>query len=128
MRQVRNASAVSRGAVRRYRGFVENAYRLAFEYADSFDNGPRAAPILRTILPSGVVETEKELEPKPEAAIMGYATAPQTVTAEVAARHGDSPFVWRRADGSHALVQAWKTKLNASFRESFAIAAAACGE
>jgi len=34
----------------------------------------------------------------------------------------DTPFVWRREDGTHALVQTWPTSFNDKFRKTFDIA------
>ena len=111
-------------SVTAYDGFTEHAYRLAFEYANISDDRFSSAdpPRLRTVLPSGVVENEeKVLVPKAEKGLLAYGFA-QSIDAEKARTHVDTPFVWKRDDGSFALVQTWSTNMNDKFKQEFSIA------
>lgn len=102
----------------KYTGFTEHAFRLVFDYGEKFPQTP--LPVLNTILPSGVVENTKELEPKAEKGLMCYGY-PQTIPPEKAKELPETkaPFVWERADGSLALVQTWSTSVNDKFKEQF---------
>jgi len=57
-------------AVRVYQGFTEHTYRLVFPFEDKF--GPDT-PQLLTIVPSGVVENSKVLEPQKEKGLIAFA-------------------------------------------------------
>jgi len=118
-------------AVRVYRGFTEHTYRLVFPFEDKFAPD---APLLLTIVPSGVVENREKLEPKAEKGLMAF-TYLQSISDKVAElpleQHPggdgsiktlrDTAFVWRRVDGSNALVQTWATNINDKFRQDFEI-------
>ena len=106
-----------KGEPKIYGGFVEHAYRLVFPFEQHFAQSPQ----LLTILPSGVVENRKVLEPKAEKGLIAY-TYPQTIASEVAtAEFLETPFVWKRDDGSLALMQTWPTSYNAKFKADFEI-------
>jgi len=122
-----------------YKGFTEHAWRLVFPYEDHF--APNAPRVL-TVMPSGVIETNEVLKPQKEDALIAF-VYPQSISDELA----DSPvsiktdegkddglpakgspcvlretaFVWRRDDGTNALVQTWPTELNEKFRKTFEI-------
>jgi len=121
-----------------YPGFTEHAYRLVFPFEDHFAPD---IPHLLTVVPCGVVETNTMLEPQKEEALVAF-TYPQSISDELAESlvsykpHGnladndpvdtsrilrDTPFVWRREDGSNALVQTWPTTVNEKFRKTFEI-------
>jgi len=126
-------------AVHVYRGFTEHTHRLVFPFEDKF--APNT-PQLFTILPSGVVENSKVLEPKKEKGLIAF-TYPQSISDEFTglpvgqqlgsnvdtstAKNQSNPFlrdtvfVWRRQDGTNALVQTWATNLNEKFRQDFEI-------
>jgi len=108
-----------------YPGFTEHAYRLVFPFEDHFAPD---APQLLTVTPSGVVETKKMLKPKKGAGLIAY-TYPQSISDELAeapvthqvdgsSMNGsgcalrDTAFVWRRKDGTNALIQTCPTALN----------------
>lgn len=110
-------ASMPRASPRRYAGFVEHAYRLLFAYADAF---PDLKPELLTILPSGVVENRKVLEPKQGKGLLAYPYI-QTIAPTLATEHLETPWVREREDGSLALVQAWSTNYNDSFREQYDI-------
>jgi len=102
-----------------YDGFVEHAYRLVFPYEEHF--APHE-PHLFTLLPSGVVENEKDLSPKAEKGLIAY-PYPQTIESEkVPEQVRGTPFVWERADGTLGLMQTWPTSYNAKFKSDFEIA------
>jgi len=130
------AQTKSTEAVRIYGGFTEHTYRLVFPFEDKFAPD---APQLLTIVPSGVVENNKKLEPKKEKGLIAYAY-PQSISDEFAelpveqqtscnvdssiAVDGhetlrDTAFVWRREDSTNALVQTWPTTLNEKFCQDF---------
>jgi len=122
-----------------YPGFTEHACRLVFPFEDHFAPD---IPQLLTIMPSGVVETNTMLEPQKEEALIAF-TYPQSISDELAESpvlfkpdgnvddHApvdssgcilcDTPFVWRRQDGTNALVQTWPTTINEKFRKTFEI-------
>jgi len=124
-------------AVRIYDGFTEHTYRLVFPFEDKFAPD---TPHLLTIVPSGVVENQKKLEPQKEKGLIAF-SYPQSVSDEISellveqqpssnvdsgmAADGDNKtlretaFVWRRDDGTNALVQTWPTTLNQKFRQDF---------
>jgi len=118
-------------AVRVYSGFTEHTYRLVFPFEDKFAPD---TPLLLTILPSGVVENNKVLDPKAEKGLIAF-TYPQSISDECAnflvEQQGggdgnsrtlnDTAFVWRRADGTNALVQTWATNINEKFCQDFEI-------
>jgi len=125
-------------AVRVYHGFTEHTYRLVFPFEDKFAPD---APHLFTVLPSGVVENNKVLEPQKDKGLIAF-TYPQNISDELAelpvgqqpgsnvdssaAKGGgqllrDTAFVWRRQDGTNAVVQTWPTNLNDKFRQDFEI-------
>jgi len=88
------------------------------------------------------VETSTMLEPQKEEALIAF-TYPQSISDELAecpvlfSLDGnvddsapadssgrilrDTPFVWRREDGTNALVQTWPTTVNEKFRKTFEI-------
>ena len=103
-----------------YTGFKEHAYRLVFHYGDKFPQTP--PPMLNTILPSGVLENNRELVPVAEKGLMCYGFA-QTILPEKAKDlpATKQPFVWERADGTLALVQTWSTSVNEKFKEQFEV-------
>jgi len=94
-------------------GFTEHAYRLVFDFEDRY--GPAH---LTTLLPCGTVENEKDLKAEKGKGLIAYAF-PQTMTAEVAQKHKGLPFVWKRTDGSFAVVQTWPTNYNEKFIADF---------
>jgi len=125
-------------AVRVYQGFTEYTYRLVFPFEEKFAPD---APRLLTILPSGVVENNKILNPGAEQGLIAY-THPQSISDEAAELQveqqlgskvdgsfamdenktlRDTPFVWRRDNGTNSLVQTWVTTLNAKFHQDFEI-------
>ena len=104
-------------------GFVEYARRLLFPYGNYCANSPH----LQTVLPSGIVENEKDLVPGDEKALIAY-PYPQSISEENAIKFlitsaipGSSPYMWQRDDGSRALVQTWPTKYNDKFKKDFMI-------
>jgi len=111
-------STAKDGSLETYTGFTEHAFRLVFDYGDKFPREP--LPVLNTILPSGVVENKKDLEPKAEKGLMCYGY-PQTISAEKAKELPVTKvsFVWERSDGTLALVQTWSTSVNDKFKEQF---------
>jgi len=130
---------VSQKAVRVHPGFTEHTYRMVFPFEEHF--APHT-PHLLTIQPSGTVENDKVLEPKKEKGLITF-SYPQNISDEAAAlpvplhQDGntdgssaidgkgrnlcDTAFVWRRGDGTNALVQTWSTNLNETFRKDFEI-------
>ena len=84
------AGVATNNKVSIYAGFSEHAYRLVFNFEDSY--GPAH---LTTVLPCGTVENEKILEAEKGKGLIAY-TFPQTMTAEVAQKHKGIPFVWKR--------------------------------
>ena len=126
-------------AVRVYHGFTEHTYRLVFPFEDRFAPDK---PHLFTIVPSGIVENSKVLEPQKEKGLIAFAY-PQSIADELtwlpvgqqpgstvessAAKNGnnnclrDTAFIWRRQDNTNALVQTWPTNLNEKFRQDFEI-------
>jgi len=136
--QALGGGSTSSKAVRVYRGFTEHTYRLVFPFEDKF--APNT-PLLLTIVPSGVVENNKVLQPQAEKGLIAF-TYPQSISDELAVLpveqqpdanvpgsilHGknrtlrDTAFVWRRKDGTNALVQTWATNINEKFRQDFDI-------
>jgi len=130
------ARPAAAAAVCVYPGFTEHTYRLVFPFEDKF--GPDT-PHLLTIVPSGVVENSKVLEPQKEKGLIAFAY-PQSISDEftglpVGQHPGsnvnssaansqflrDTAFLWRREDGTNALVQTWPTNLNEKFRQDFEI-------
>lgn len=106
-----------------YRGFVEHAYRLMFPYEDHYHH---KAPQLYTILPSGVVENSKRLDPKKEKGIICYALSqsmPETNAQMLLHEQEEvaAPFVWKRDDDTFALVQTWSSDYNAQFLREFRV-------
>lgn len=108
-----------------YTGFTEHAFRMVFEYGDKFPMTP--TPRLNTILPSGVVENNKELEPKAEKGLMAYGFH-QAIAPDEAKElpPSSAPFIWERTDprypdsvGTLALVQTWSTSVNDKFKAEF---------
>merc|ERR1712194_218862 len=75
---------------------------------------------LLTILPSGVIENDKELIPAKEGALIAY-PYPQDIPEAKAQQHLNTPFVWKRTDGTHAVVQTWPVKYNEKFHEGFGV-------
>jgi len=122
-----------------YPGFTEHAYRLVFLFEDHFAPD---IPQLLTVMPSGVVETNTMLEPQKQEALVAF-TYPQSISDELAESPvlfkpdgnvddnapadsigrilRDTPFVWRREDGTNTLVQTWPTTVNDKFRKTFEI-------
>ncbi len=102
-----------------YPGFTEHAYRLLFQYGEKYveEGGPWH---LKTILPEGMVENDKSLKPGFEGGLICYAY-PQTAEPDVAQNYLDSNFVWKRDDGTFAIVQTWPTKVNKKFTDDFKI-------
>ena len=104
------------------RGFVEYARRLLFPYENHCTNSPH----LQTILPTGIVENEKDLMPGDEKALIAY-PYPQSISEENAIKFilistsEYCPCMWQRDDGSVALVQTWSTKFNPKFKKEFTI-------
>jgi len=120
--KLRKSQCTCGTGVRKFAGYTQSAYRLCFNYEDK--HGPEV-PHLTTILPNGVIETEKDLVPKPEKGLLAYAYTQTMASEEVATQHLASPYVWRREEGeqqgSYALVQTWTTNYNQSFRDSYTI-------
>ena len=111
-----------RRAVRAFAGYYENAYRLLFAYERHFAESQAALPHLQTVLPSGVIENDKALEPKAEKGLICYPYPQSMKPGAYDERRHRPPFVWRRADdGSFGVMQCWPTSYNAKFREEFAI-------
>lgn len=107
----------SEAGVQKYQGFTEHAYRLVFFYGEKYahSGGPWH---LRTILPNGTVDQDRPLPPGAERGLICYPYK-QSIPEETAAQFQGSPWVWRREDGSNALVQTWPTQYNDSFRAKF---------
>merc|ERR1719362_1565869 len=103
-----------------HEGFAEQAYRLVFMFEDHFaPDAPRAL----AGMPSGVIETNDIRKPHKEDGLIAF-TYPQSISDELAGSPvsvktveddgfpaDNSPrilretaFVWRRDDGSNALV------------------------
>jgi len=115
------------GTVKKYRGYREHAYRLLFPYEKKF---PEKAPDLLTILPTGVIETTKNLEAENERGLLAY-PYPQCVEASVAQKvvhtadsqwkdkqYAETPFI-DESGGKYRLVQTWPTKFNDKFKQEF---------
>lgn len=109
--------------MKEFPGFTEHAFRIVFFFGQKY-NGTKnssAGPWqLKTILPDGTIENEKEVTPKDEGGLICY-TYPQNLKDDVATAEEllKTPFVWKRADGSTALVQTWPTKFNDKFKSDF---------
>merc|ERR1719235_2694744 len=95
---------------------MEHAYRLLYPYEDRFSEGQH----LLTIVPGGNIENDKVLKPGKDQALFCY-PYPQSMPEEKANEFLESPFVWKRTDGSYALVQTWSTRYNDDFRKNFKI-------
>jgi len=104
------------GRVEWYPGFTETVHRLVFDFEDHF----RATPDLKTILPSGKLQNTKKLQSERGAALTSYAF-PQHMSEEQARQYLGTPFVWRRENGTYALVQSWPVEYNSRFKETFVI-------
>jgi len=113
--------------VKTYKGFKEHAYRLVFPFEDKFQD---LKPDLLTILPTGVIENSKKLEPEKERGLIAYSFV-QSVTADVAQKtvgsaesgynnkpYSETPFVTKKGN-KFALVQTWPTRFNAKFKQDF---------
>jgi len=114
----RNYTAVrSQHGVQKFPGFTEHAYRLVFFYGQKYASygGPWH---LRTILPNGTVDQDRNLPPGSERGLIAYAY-PQSLPDEHVEAHRGTPWVWTRPDGSHALVQTWPTQYNNIFKQKF---------
>ena len=105
-------------AVSVHAGFYEDAYRLMFPYENNVTVPP--GTVLQTILPSGVVETRKELVAEPTRALFSY-QLPQTISKDVVEENNlnDSPYVWERADGTYGLRWMWAVKYNEQFKKEY---------
>lgn len=114
--------ALDEEGVIKYDGFYENAYRLVFAYEERYaDTAPQH---LLTILPSGIVETDKMLEAEPERGLIAYCYVQMIEPNKVESlrqTHGDAvdPFIIRREDGSFVVVQCWPTKYNEAWKKGF---------
>merc|ERR1719183_2933342 len=75
--------------------------------------------IFNASCPMAPSKTTKKLEPMKDKGLIAY-TYPQTTTADIARKHANSPFVWKRDDESYAVMQTWPTNYNDKFREEFA--------
>jgi len=116
--------------VTQYTGFKEHAYRLLFPYENHF---PDKEPALLTILPSGVIETTKNLTSETERALISYTfgqlidksvmdgkTVESPESTWVGKPYTETPFVKDiRVGDKHALVQTWPTKINDKFKKEF---------
>jgi len=114
----RRYSCVPSGAgVQKYQGFIEHAYRMVFPYGEKYarSGGPWR---LRTILPNGTVDQDRPLPPGAERGLICYPYQ-QSLPEETATQFQGSPWVWKRGDGSNALVQTWPTQFNDSFKAKF---------
>lgn len=116
-----DATILLMAAPKVYGGYIEHAYRLLFPYEKHFES---VKPHLVTLLPSGVIQNEKDLTPKPEKSLTAYPYL-QTVSAEKAesffAEHGEKlrPFLRPRPDGTFAVVQTWPFDYNHKFTADF---------
>jgi len=107
--------------VLRYDGFREHAYRLAFHWGAKFQNGQQDGPWrLKTVLPTGDIENDKDLKPNSEGGLVSF-TYHQSINAANVGELAQTPFVWQRPDGSYAVVQTWKVSINEEFQKSFTI-------
>lgn len=120
LRGILQRRALLTAPLKKYAGVVEDVRRLVFAYGETFQD---CAPRLQCILPSGVVENEKILKAQAEKGLITYPFE-QSISPELAAPHGQSPFLRRREDGTIALVQTWSTNFNAKFKSDFKIATA----
>jgi len=115
------------GQVSKYKGFRETACRLVFPYETKFEG---RTPDLLTILPNGVIENWKKLEPKEGQGLIAYTYA-QFTSEDLAQKQVDkdgsqwkgteyckTPFV-DYYDGKCYVVQTWPTRFNKDFKESF---------
>jgi len=105
--------------VKLFPGFTEHTYRMVFRYEETF--APKA-PTLQTILPSGIVENSKVLEPKAQKGLAAFAY-PQSMDVETARRFCETPFVWQREDGTYCLIQTWPITINDKFKGDFEMSA-----
>mmetsp|Transcript_81147 Transcript_81147/g.160868 ORF Transcript_81147/g.160868 Transcript_81147/m.160868 type:complete len:822 (+) Transcript_81147:61-2526(+) len=111
------AAAMEAFGVKIFPGFTEQTCRIVFGYGETF--APNA-PKLLTILPSGVVENSKMLEPRAQKGLAAFAY-PQSMDVEIARGFCETPFVWKREDGTHCLIQSWPITINDKFRSDFEI-------
>jgi len=107
--------------VLRYDGFSEHAYRFLFHWGAKFQDGQEAGPWrLKTVLPTGDIENDKDLKPSSEGGLICF-THHQSIDATNVRELAQTPFVWQRLDGSYAVVQTWKVAVNEQFQKTFTI-------
>ena len=113
----------------KYLGFEENACRLVILLPEHFPtHGPDQQVILRTILPIGIIETEKMLVPKKHKGLIAYAQPQSLLVSDedrdrLLADTVNAPYIWKRDDGSGtwAVMQIWPIDLNDTFRAGFQV-------
>jgi hypothetical protein len=105
-------------AVAVHAGFYEHIFRLLCPYEDKVT--VPVGTVLSTILPSGIVETRKELVAEPTRALFSY-QVPQTISKDVVEENNltDSPYVWQREDGTYGLAWIWAVKYNDQFKKEY---------
>lgn len=119
-----------RNDVRVFSGFTERVYRLGFEYEDRF---AQVIPALLTVSPSGAAEKGGFLPPLKKQGLLSPAY-PQSVALEVAQQPvnvadgmfagkslAETPFVWKRDDGSFGLSQTWPARIDQAFQHEFEV-------
>lgn len=108
------------GSVEVHTGFTESAYRYVFAYKDMYKNKfKEGGPRLLTILPAGTRENDEPVAHNEEAGLIAY-TYKQTMKPDLASTQTDaSAFVWKRNDGTYAVVQTWPVEINEKFRKTF---------
>jgi len=107
--------------VLRYDGFNEHAYRFLFHWGAKFQDGQEAGPWrLKTVLPTGDIENDKDLKPSSEGGLICF-THHQSIDATNVGDLAQTPFVWQRTDDSYAVVQTWKVAINEQFQKTFTI-------
>jgi len=119
-----------RNDVRVFSGFTERVYRLGFNYEDRF---AQVIPALLTVSPSGAAESRGLLPPMKKQGLLSPACL-QSVAFEVAQQPvnvadgmfagkslAETPFVWKRDDGSFGLSQTWPARIDQAFQHEFEV-------
>ena len=118
-----------------FTGFYEDACRLVVCAKDL----PQESRNIQTVMPTGVKEMEKELKPGDEKGIITYPViqslseeqvkqllGPGVLHYGVRDQYSDrdsslEPYVWRREEGTYAVVQMWLVKYDEAFQSDFQI-------
>lgn len=113
-----------------FSGFTERVYRLGFDYEDRFAH---VVPALLTVSPCGASESGGLLPPMKKQGLLSPAY-PQSVELEAAQKPvttadgifagkslAETPFVWKRDDGSFGLSQMWPACIDHAFQQEFEV-------